>query len=445
MSDLSSNPNPAGNQVYDRTPKPPGVIPKYLRPNWVIAAISLVMVAIIATLGGKNPQSGATKVDFSETKVLDASGPAIKNYQKQVAEELKAQEYKLAQERQAADQAKQQALAMTANVPTGPVSAAVPYQSAPYPARYSPYEAEPDSARSAVEKDMVRREYAGRFANSLVKTYRNQPPAQRSIAPELSAAQPLSEGKKPTALPASSRGLGSVALASPDEKISSNSDEDGTGRTAEDASANKVPSYAELSRADWKPYLIAEGTFIETVLSNRLDSSFSGPVNCQVTTDVYSRDGRHVLIPKGTRVLGEVKRVDHFGQQRLAVVFHRILMPDGYSLSLDRMQGLNQVGETGLQDQINHHYVQVFGVSLAIGAIAGLSAAETQNGTNPSFTDIYRAGVAGSLSQSSLHILDRYLNVLPTITIREGHRVKIYLARDLYAPAYSKHQMPSDL
>ena len=120
-------------------------------------------------------------------------------------------------------------------------------------------------------------------------------------------------------------------------------------------------------------------------------------------------------------------------------------MPDGYSLSLDKFHGLNQIGETGLDDLVNHHYVQIFGVSLAIGAIAGFSQANTSYGLNESAADAYRQGAAASVSQSSLHVLDRYLNVLPTITIREGHRVRVYLSDDVLLPAYEKHQMPSDL
>jgi len=192
-------------------------------------------------------------------------------------------------------------------------------------------------------------------------------------------------------------------------------------------------------------YRIFEGSVIETVLTNRLDGSFSGPVNCMVTTNIYSHDGQRLLIPQGTHVLGEVRKVEGFGQQRLAVTFHRLIMPDGYSVNLDRLPGLNQIGETGLVDRVNHHYLQVFGVSVAIGAVAGLSQANTQYGIDTSATDAYRQGMATSLSQSSLRILDRYLNVLPTFTIREGHRVKIYLTEDLALPAYEKHQMQNDL
>ena len=173
-------------------------------------------------------------------------------------------------------------------------------------------------------------------------------------------------------------------------------------------------------------------------LTNRLDGEFSGPVNSMVTTDVYSRDRRRLLIPAGSRVLGEAQQVTSFGQNRLAVFFHRIILPNGSSLSLDRFQGLNEVGETGLRDKINRHYLRTFGVSLAIGAIAGVGQAQTRGGFNASGEDLYVQGAASSLSQSALRILDRYLNVLPTHTIREGHRIKIYLSNDLELPAYEE-------
>jgi type IV secretory pathway VirB10-like protein len=106
---------------------------------------------------------------------------------------------------------------------------------------------------------------------------------------------------------------------------------------------------------------------------------------------------------------------------------------------------LNQIGETGLRDQVNHHYGQVFGISLAVGAIAGLATINTGSGLNASGVDAYRQGVATNLSQSSLRILDKYLNVLPTFTIREGHRIKVILSDDLELPAYERHKMASDL
>jgi len=120
-------------------------------------------------------------------------------------------------------------------------------------------------------------------------------------------------------------------------------------------------------------------------------------------------------------------------------------MPDGFSVNLDQFAAMNQIGETGLRDKVDRHYLQTFGVSIAIGAIAGLAQANTRYGFDVSATDAYRQGVSTSVAQSSLRILDRYLNILPTFTIREGHRIKIYLAGDLLLPAYDRHRIPSDL
>jgi type IV secretion system protein VirB10 len=179
-----------------------------------------------------------------------------------------------------------------------------------------------------------------------------------------------------------------------------------------------------------------EGTFIETVLLNRLDGTFAGPVTCLVTTPVYSHDRQAVLIPAGARVLGEASPVQTWGASRLAVGFHRLVMPDGHTYSLDGFKGLDQIGETGLKDEVNRHYWQVFGASLAIGALSGLAQYNTHGFDAGSFSDNYRQAFGASLASSATRVLDRYLNVLPTVTIREGFRIKEYLTNDLTLPAY---------
>lgn len=184
---------------------------------------------------------------------------------------------------------------------------------------------------------------------------------------------------------------------------------------------------------------------IDAVLTNRLDGTYSGPVNCMVTVALWSHDGQHILIPQGSRVLGETSRVSNTGQQRLAVVFHRVITPDGFSISLDKFTGMNQIGETGLKDKLNNHYAQIFGTSLALGAISGLSSITSSSGLNQSGMDRMQQGFAQSTSMEATHILDRFLNILPTITIREGTRVKIYLTDDLMLPEYYSHTMSPSL
>jgi type IV secretion system protein TrbI len=209
--------------------------------------------------------------------------------------------------------------------------------------------------------------------------------------------------------------------------------------------ANQHPAEVTLNSAGGQPYAVFEGTTIDTVLVNRLDGDFSGPVKAMVTNNLYSQDRQHVLVPEGTFVLGEVQKVASFGQRRLTVVFHRMIMPDGYSIDLDQFHGLDSKGETGLTDQVNHHYFQIFGASIALGVIAGAAEATTNAGVTESGADVLRQGMASSLAQSGSHVLDRFLNILPEITIREGHRIKIYVIQDLLLPAYENHRMPGNI
>jgi type IV secretion system protein VirB10 len=218
-------------------------------------------------------------------------------------------------------------------------------------------------------------------------------------------------------------------------------------KEGEEQIANKRPSEVNINSATGQPYVVYEGTLIETALMNRLDGDASGPVKVLVTNPVYSHDHQHVLIPDGTVVLGETHKIGNggFGQQRrLAVVFHRMIMPDGYSVDLDQFHGLNQIGETGLKDKVNNHYVQIFGSSIALGIIAGAAEASNTGGIlTGNGADAYKYGVASSLSQSATTILDRFINIPPTITIREGHRVKVYISQDLLLPAYENHTIAS--
>src|SRR5258708_33606827 len=98
-------------------------------------------------------------------------------------------------------------------------------------------------------------------------------------------------------------------------------------------------------------------------------------------------------------------------------------MPDGYSVSLDQFKGLNQVGETALRDKVNNHYLQIFGVSLAVGILGGISQAGTGNGLTNTPPDRARAGFVLSLAKASAEILERFPNILPTVTIHESKRV----------------------
>ena len=218
-----------------------------------------------------------------------------------------------------------------------------------------------------------------------------------------------------------------------------------SGRSQSTAGQGKRQPEVNVNSATGQPYVLFEGTTLDTALVNRLDGEFSGPVKVMVTNPVYSQDRQHVLVPEGAFLLGDVQKVAGFGQKRLAVVFHRMLMPDGYSVDLDQFHGLDQAGDTGLKDQVNNHYLQIFGTSIALGIIAGATQATTNGGYNQSGSDSYRQGVASSIAHSSVNVLDHFINIPPTITIREGHRIKVYLTQDLLLPAYENHTVPPNI
>jgi type IV secretion system protein VirB10 len=185
---------------------------------------------------------------------------------------------------------------------------------------------------------------------------------------------------------------------------------------------------------------VLEGTVIDAVLTNRLDGTTAAPVNCLVTNPVYSHSGQHVLIPAGARVLGETRPVQAFGETRLAVAFHRLLMPDGSTRPLDQFKGLNQAGDSGLRDRVNHHYLSTFGAAAAVGLVSGLAQLVGSAGIglgDGNRTVIIGGSAADATAQASAQVMSRFLNRLPTITIREGHRVKVYITSDLDLPEWS--------
>ncbi len=184
---------------------------------------------------------------------------------------------------------------------------------------------------------------------------------------------------------------------------------------------------------------ILEGTLIDTALTNRLDGSTAAPVNCLVTNPVYSHTGRLVLIPAGARLLGETKPVQALGETRLAVAFHRLIMPDGSTISLNRFLGLNQIGDAGLRDRVNHHYLSTFGAAAAVGLISGLAQYLGTAGINQRSGDrtvVIAGGATDATAQAGLQVMNRFLNRLPTVTIREGHRVRVYITSDIDLPVY---------
>ncbi len=392
-------------RVTDRRRVPAGVVPKHLQ-QWVLVGTALVMVGILALSGPPAAPRRATPPSPASVAV-DPNQQRIEDYQRRIQEQAQ----RLAAE-QAQLQLTKEALAADPDdrVSVGPRQRlAGPSTSAAD--GLAPRDTRDDRARFADNVAFSR-------ASGVVAS---PTPVANAPATDPALALLMPPPVVPPSILAGLPGLPGGAVATPPTPPVSAPTF--SGRAASAPAVVGEPQYT-----------LFEGTFIETVLTNRLDGTFSGPVNCLVSVAVYAAE--HLVIPAGARVLGEARAVNTFGQSRLAVTFHRVILPNGGRISLDQFKGLNQVGDLGLRDQVDRHYAQIFGVSLALGVIAGFAQGQSAVGFDATAIDTYRQGVAASVSQSSARVLDRFLNLLPTVTIREGHRIKVYLSQDLELPAY---------
>jgi type IV secretion system protein TrbI len=422
-------------QVQEKSPKPQGLLPKNVQ-SWLLVGLAFLMVAIMWLTGGKKPPTPA--------KAASSTPPALAPLE---VNETKISELQNRIEQLQRDQmVAQNALSQQTRLLGGAAqdSQQTQQQSA---SGYPPEQ----RAEDPIQAERKRRAYVSLFASNVALTYRktsSNPPSATAPEPE---ATPGTTNRVPVGPDApqvaqllkemqAKEDFLAPRAASPSP--AGNDSAEKPNDRKEDARNPAAVSAGSASAAAGKTYLLFEGTILETVLINRLDGGFAGPVECLLSTDVYSNDRQHLLIPAGSKLLGETKKVDALGQTRLAVVFHRLLMPDGFSVSLDQFKGLNQIGDTGLRDQVNNHYLRIFGVSLAVGALGAVAEAGSAGSLSASSSDLVRQGFAASTAQSSAQILDKFLNIMPTVTIREGHRVKVYLSGDLAVPDYNNDTIP---
>ncbi len=404
---------PAPPPVADHRPKPRGVLPRNFQ-TWLMAGLALGIVLIILVAGEPKPPAGPTQAAIAPTA---PSPDRLRDYQ----ERLRSMEARQLQESQPATV-----------VPPAPAPA-VDAAAAPAP-------------QDPIAADRKRREYESLFASNVVLSRR--PENER---PDIGAGAASTGGRGGSSdLPSLQDVADAVVRATGRQGAGPPQNSTPTSVGAERTNAGEQATRTERTAERTEPisatgplHPLLEGTIIDTVLTNRLDGSGSSPVNCLVTNPVYSHSGQHVLIPAGARVLGETRPVQALGETRLAVSFHRLVMPDGSTQRLDQFLGLNQIGDAGLRDKVNQHYWSTFGAAAAVGLISGLAqwigTAGVAGGSGDR-TVIIAGGAADGASQASLQVMSRFLNRLPTVTIREGHRVKVYLTSDLQLPAYTGSQ-----
>lgn len=183
------------------------------------------------------------------------------------------------------------------------------------------------------------------------------------------------------------------------------------------------------------PHIVQAGNVIAAALITGVSSDLPGQVTAQVTQAVYdSPTGRILLIPQGSRLIGDYDSQVAYGQRRVLLTWNRLILPDGRSITLDRQPAGDAAGYAGLEDRVDQHWggiarAAALSTLLSIGAELGADSDD----------DIARAirdGGQDTFNQAGQEIVRRQLNIQPTLTIRPGYPVRVLVARDLILDAW---------
>ena len=185
------------------------------------------------------------------------------------------------------------------------------------------------------------------------------------------------------------------------------------------------------------PYQLMAGTVISASLVTGLNSDLPGFVIAQVTENIFDTvSGRFLLLPQGARLIGKYDNVVAFGQERALVVWQRIILPDGSSVVIDNLPGTDSGGYAGLADQVDLHTWQLLkGVALATVLGVGSELVFGNSGDS----DLIRAlqlSTQSTTNRAGQRLIERHLNVQPTITVRPGWPLRVIVHKDIILRPY---------
>ncbi len=178
------------------------------------------------------------------------------------------------------------------------------------------------------------------------------------------------------------------------------------------------------------PYVVQAGTVIPAALITGIRSDLPGLITAQVTENVYdSPSGQILLIPQGSRLIGEYDSATAAGQRRILLAWDRLIFPGGRSILLDRLQGADPSGRSGLQDGVDNHWAGLLAAAL-LSTLLNVGT-EVMADDDGSLVRALRYGTQDSISQAGRQIVGRQLSISPTLTIRPGHPLRVMVKRDI--------------
>ena len=188
--------------------------------------------------------------------------------------------------------------------------------------------------------------------------------------------------------------------------------------------------------------VVREGKFLDCILINRVESDIAdSPVMAQVARDFMSLDGKDVLIPAGAKIYGTAGKVQSMQQAKLFITFHKIVFPRREPEETPKVAffptrqfpAMDSMGRLGVGGQVNRHMMLQFGAAIMLGVFDGLAAQVQSPGAedNPTARDMVLSRTSQNFSNVVNAVIQRYANVVPTVTIKEGTKLKCYFTQDV--------------
>jgi type IV secretion system protein TrbI len=203
---------------------------------------------------------------------------------------------------------------------------------------------------------------------------------------------------------------------------------------------NQTPDKRTVSpdrvAAPASPNVLQAGAVIAAALITGIRSDLPGQITAQVTENIYdSPTGRILLIPQGTRVIGQYDNGVGFGQRRILLVWNRLIFPNGRSIVLERQPGADPQGFAGLEDGVDYHWGELFKAA-ALSTLLSIGSQMGSSGDESEIARALRQGASDSVSQVGRQVVGRQLDIAPTLTIRPGFPVRVIVTRDLVLEPY---------
>ncbi len=184
------------------------------------------------------------------------------------------------------------------------------------------------------------------------------------------------------------------------------------------------------------PYEVMAGTVISASLLTGLDSDLPGLVTAQVTEAVRdSISGQTLLIPQGSKLIGSYDSVVAFGQSRALVAWQRIVMPDGSSIQIDNLPATDAAGYAGLEDEVDYHTWTLL-KGIAMSTLLGVGTQVTFGGGQSNLVQAIQQSTQQSANQAGQRIVEKDLNIQPTLKIRPGWPLRVIVHKDLILRPY---------